>query len=190
MESSRRQQAQENLGINTEKQFAQHENALAKEQARQAKKEAKRQKMMNKSSYKILRTIAKSMDKYFLDPIIGFFFPGTGDILSSALALPYIYYSLFVVKSMPLTLAVINNTMVDVLIGAIPLIGDFLDIFKRSYIDNLKLITGYIEDDKEIIDEVRRKAIWSAVSIIIICVLIYLAVYLTKSLVNWVSSFF
>ena len=43
----------------------------------------------------------------------------------------------------------------DVLIGAIPLyIGDVLDVFKRSYVENLRLVTGYIEDDKEIINKV------------------------------------
>lgn len=79
-------------------------------------------------------------------------------------------------KSIPLTLAVIYNILIDVMLGAIPVIGNVFDIFKRSYVDNLKLITGYIEDDKEIINKVRKKAFATAVLIAIVCLLIYLVV--------------
>ena len=95
----------------------------------------------------------------------------------SQFAFPFIYYSLCVVKSIPLTLAVIFNILMDVLIGAIPFyIGDVLDVFKRSYVENLRLITGYIEDDKEIINKVNKKAFWTAVFIVVLCWLIYLII--------------
>lgn len=192
MESSRRQQAQSDLGLNFEKEDLRHEAALAKEQERAAKKEAKRQKMMNLSSYRLMEKTAKYMDKYYIDPILGFILPcGIGDTLSSVLALPFIYYSLCVVKSIPLTLAVIYNLLMDVLIGAIPFfIGDVLDIFKRSYIDNLKLITGYIEDDKEIVGEVRKKAFKTAVLIAVVCLLIYWVVSLATLALHWFFSWF
>ena len=155
MESSRRQQTQADLGMDFAKEDQKREAALAKEQARADKKAAKREKMMNMPSYRLMVGTAKYMDKYFLDPILGFVLPaGIGDALSSVLAFPFIYYSLCVVKSIPLTLAVIYNILMDVLIGSIPFyIGDVLDVFKRSYVENLKLITGYIEDDKEIINK-------------------------------------
>ena len=177
MESSRRQQAQADLGMDFAKEDQKRKAALAKEQARADKKAAKREKMMNRSSYRIMVGTAKYMDKYFLDPILGFILPGIGDVLSSVFAFPFIYYSLCVVKSIPLTLAVIYNILMDVLIGAIPFyIGDVLDVFKRSYVENLRLITGYIEDDKEIINKVRKKAFATAVLIAIVCLLIYLVV--------------
>ena len=130
---------------------------------------------------------AKYMDKWFLDPIFGFILPaGIGDALSSVLAFPFIYYSLCVVKSIPLTLAVIYNILMDVLIGSIPFyIGDVLDVFKRSYVENLKLITGYIEDDKEIINKVNKKAFWTAVFIVVLCWLIYLIISWAISLSTW-----
>ena len=91
------------------------------------------------------------------------------------------------VKSIPLTLAVIYNILMDLLIGAIPFyIGDVLDVFKRSYVDNLKLITGYIEDDKEIINMVNKKAFWTAVFIVVLCWLIYLVISWAISLSTWV----
>lgn len=194
MESSRRQQAQNELGMNFEREDQKRENALAKEQERVAKKEAKRQRMMERSSYRLMASTAKYMDKYFLDPIIGFLIPGVGDLLTSALALPFVYYSLCVVKSIPLTLAVINNILIDTMIGCIPWVGDILDIFKRSYVDNLRLITGFIEDDKEIINKVRKKALATAIVIVILCCVIYglvmLAVKLGTGLFNFILGLF
>ena len=149
MESSRRQRAQSDLGLNFEREDFRREAALAKEQERIAKKEAKREKMMNRSSYRIMVKTAKYMDQYYLDPLIGLIPGGVGDVLSSSLAMPFIYYSLCVVRSIPLTLAVIYNVLLDVLIGAIPFLGNVLDIFKRSYLSNLRLITGYIEDHQQ-----------------------------------------
>ena len=187
MESSRRQQAQADLGMDFAKEDQKREAALAKEQARADKKAAKREKMMNMPSYRLMVGTAKYMDKYFLDPILGFFLPAIGDVLSSVFAFPFIYYSLCVVKSIPLTLAVIYNILMDVLIGVIPFyIGNVLDVFKRSYVENLKLITGYIEDDKEIINKVNEKAFWTAVVIAVLCWLIYLIISWAISLSTWV----
>ena len=187
MESSRRQQTQADLGMDFAKEDQKREAALSKEQSRADKKAAKREKMMNMPSYRLMVGTAKYMDKYFLDPILGFVLPaGIGDALSSVLAFPFIYYSLCVVKSIPLTLAVIYNILMDVLIGAIPFyIGDVLDVFKRSYVENLKLITGYIEDDKEIINKVNKKVFWTAVFIVVLCWLIYLIISWAISLSTW-----
>ena len=191
MESSRRQQAQAGLGMDFAKEDQKRKAALAKEQARADKKAAKREKMMNMPSYRLMVGTAKYMDKYFLDPILGFILPGIGDVLSSVFAFPFIYYSLCVVKSIPLTLAVIYNILKDVLIGAIPFyIGDILDVFKRSYVENLKLITGYIEDDKEIINKVNEKAFWTAVVIAVLCWLIYVVISWAIRLGNWIVSLF
>lgn len=195
MESSRRQQAQSDLGMNFEREDLKRNAALAKEQERVEKKQAKREQMMNRSSYRMMVKTAKYMDKYYLDPLIGLIPGGVGDTISSLLAFPFIYYSLCVVKSIPLTLAVIYNILMDVLIGAIPFyIGDILDVFKHSYVDNLKLITGYIEDDKEIINKVNKKAFWTAVFIVVLCWLIYVviswAISLGTRVWDWIVSLF
>ena len=194
MESSRRQQAQSDLGMNFEKEDLKRNAALAKEQERVEKKQAKREQMMNRSSYRMMVKTAKYMDKYYLDPLIGLIPGGVGDTISSLLAFPFIYYSLCVVKSIPLTLAVIYNILKDVMLGAIPVIGNVFDIFKRSYVDNLKLITGYIEDDKEIINKVNKKAFWTAVFIVVLCWLIYVviswAISLGTRVWDWIVSLF
>lgn len=191
MANSRRQQAQADIGMNFEREDQQRETALAKEQERQAEKEAKREALMTTTSYRIMDTTAKYMDKYFLDPIIGLIPGGIGDVLSSFLALPFIYFALVQVKSIPLTLAVICNVLKDALLGSIPFfIGDIIDVFNRSYVANLRLITGYVNDDKTVIHEVNRKATWSAIFIVILCVLIYFIVKWAIELGNWIVSLF
>lgn len=191
MANSRRQQAQADMGMNFEREDQQRETALAKEQERQAEKEAKREALMTTTSYRIMDTTAKYMDKYFLDPIIGLIPGGIGDVLSSFLALPFVYFALVQVKSIPLTLAVICNVLKDALLGSIPFfIGDIIDVFNRSYVANLRLITGYVNDDKAVIHEVSRKAIWSAIFIVILCVLIYFIVKWAIELGNWIVSLF
>lgn len=191
MANSRRQQAQADMGMNFEREDQQRETALAKEQERQAEKEAKREALMTTTSYRIMDTTAKYMDKYFLDPIIGLIPGGIGDVLSSFLALPFIYFALVQVKSIPLTLAVICNVLKDALLGSIPFfIGDIIDVFNRSYVANLRLITGYVNDDKTVIHEVNRKATWSAIFIVILCVLIYFIVKWAIELGNWIVSLF
>ncbi len=191
MANSRRQQAQADMGMNFEREDRQRETALAKEQDRQAEKEAKRDALMSTTSYRIIDKTAKYMDKYFLDPIIGLIPGGVGDVLSSFLAIPFIYFALVQVKSIPLTLAVICNVLKDALLGSIPFfIGDIIDVFNRSYVANLKLITGYVNDDKAVIHEVNRKATWSAIFIVILCVLIYFIVKWAIELGNWIVSLF
>lgn len=191
MANSRRQQAQADMGMNFEREDRQRETALAKEQERQAEKEAKRDALMATTSYRIMDKTAKYMDKYFLDPIIGLIPGGVGDVLSSFLAIPFIYFALVQVKSIPLTLAVICNVLKDALLGSIPFfIGDIIDVFNRSYVANLRLITGYVNDDKKVIHEVNRKATWSAIFIVILCVLIYFIVKWAIELGNWIVSLF
>ncbi|MDY4409962.1 MAG: DUF4112 domain-containing protein [Prevotella sp.] len=191
MANSRRQQAQADMGMNFEREDRQRETALAKEQQRQAEKEAKRDALMSTTSYRIMDKTAKYMDKYFLDPIIGLIPGGVGDILSSFLAIPFIYFALVQVKSIPLTLAVICNVLKDALLGSIPFfIGDIIDVFNRSYVANLRLITGYVNDNKAVIHEVNRKATWSAIFIVILCVLIYFIVKWAIELGNWIVSLF
>lgn len=195
MESARRRAAQEDLGLTTAQEQEQIDYAIEKEEARRRRKEQKRQALETDSSYRMVKGIATVMDKYFLDPIIGFFLPAFGDILTSVMTLPYIMVALFKVRSIPLTLAIIYNMLVDMLLGLIPFcIGDLIDIFNRSYIKNYKLIVGFVEDDKEVIHEVNRKAVFTGICIVAFCLLVYwltkLVIYLTTSVWEWIQGLF
>ena len=133
----------------------------------------------------MVSSITNFMDKKFLDPLLGFLFPAFGDTLMSVLALPYLYLSVFRIKSLPLSLAIILNTLVDIMVGIIPYgIGDVLDIFHRSYAKNLRLIDGFVSKDESIIREVNRKAWLTGLLIIVTGVIIFLLMKMAMVLIT------
>ena len=138
--------------------------------------------------YRTLQRIARWMDTYYLDPILGFLLPaGLGDFASALMALPFIVFSLFVAKSIPLTLAIINHTLWDILIGLIPFfVGDVLDVVSRPYRRNLQLIEGYLSGDKSTIRHLQKHVAITLFAILLCCTLIY---FMLKA-VLWFGDFF
>ena len=138
--------------------------------------------------YRTLQRIARWMDTYYLDPILGFLLPaGLGDFASALMALPFIVFSLFVAKSIPLTLAIINHTLWDIFIGLIPFfVGDVLDVFSRPYRRNLQLIEGYLTGDNSTIRHLQKHVAITLFAILLCCTLIY---FMLKA-VLWFGDFF
>ena len=160
------------------------ESEVAEEQEEQQsahEKEERRKVLEQDWSYRMVKWIATAMDKWFIDPVIGFLAPGLGDIFTSVMTVPFIYVALCKVKSIPLTLAIIYNTLMDVLIGIIPLLGDVFDFFNRSYKQNYAMIVGFVEDDKRITRKVNGKAVELLIHILIIGFIIF-------CLANWIIS--
>lgn len=148
-------------------------------------REKKTRKLKESKTYRFLCTITLLADKYFLDALLGFV-PSVGDLVSSVFGLPFIYVTLFKVKSIPLTLAVIYNYLVDILLGSIPFfIGEAIDFFCKAHVKNLDLITHYVEGDKKTIRQVRSKALLTAFLIIVLCVIIYFAFRLLAGVTEW-----
>ena len=129
----------------------------------------------------MVKFIAVLMDKYCLDPVVGLLLPGIGDIISALSALPCLYVCIFRVRSLPLTLAVMSNVLLDLLVGLIPWIGEVFDIFFRSNLRNFNLITGYVEGDETVVRLVRRRAKWAAAVIAVALLLIILVFSLVVS---------
>lgn len=150
----------------------------------------KQEIIRNSASYKLVHAIALWMDRRLLDPLIGLVLPGFGDALTSVFAVPYLYLSIVKLKSIPLTLAIVCNILLDVLIGIIPYIGVVGDVFKRAFTRNAALIKGYVEGDRAIMQEIDRKAVGMAFLIVILCGLIYAMVLAAVKIVEWVGSFF
>ena len=150
----------------------------------------KQEIIRNSVSYKLVHAIALWMDRRLLDPLIGLVLPGFGDALPSVLAVPYLYLSIVKLKSIPLTLAIVCNILLDVLIGIIPYIGVVGDVFKRAFTRNAAMIKGYVEGDRAIMQEIDRKAVGMAFLIVILCGLIYAMVLAAVKIVEWAGSFF
>lgn len=141
--------------------------------------------------YRTLQRIARWMDTYYLDPILGFLLPaGLGDFASALMALPFIVFSLFVAKSIPLTLAIINHTLWDILIGLIPFfVGDVLDVFSRPYRRNLQLIEGYLAGDKSTIRHLQKHVAITLFAILLCCTLIYFMLKAVLWFGEWIVGF-
>lgn len=150
----------------------------------------KQEIIRNSVSYKLVHAIALWMDRRLLDPLIGLVLPGFGDALTSVLAVPYLYLSIVKLKSIPLTLAIVCNILLNVLIGIIPYIGVVGDVFKRAFTRNAAMIKGYVEGDRAIMQEIDRKAVGMAFLIVILCGLIYAMVLAAVKIVEWAGSFF
>ena len=185
MANNRRNDAMTELGFANEKEENVVSEAINKEELRRKRKEEKLRELQESDSYQLISFITTLSDKYFLDPIIGLF-PVVGDFITSVVGLPFIYVTLVKVRSIPLTLAVIYNYLIDMLLGCIPFfIGDFLDFVNRAHIKNMKLITHYVQDDKATVNDVNSKALRTAFLIVILSIVIYYTIKLVSGALAW-----
>ena len=136
-----------------------------------------RKRLMDNKVYQTMNNITRYMDRYYLDAVIGII-PGWGDMITIFCVVPFIYFSTRVIKSIPLTLAIINNALRDVLLGMIPFfIGDIIDVFHHANTKNMTMIQGFVDGNEIVIKEVNRKAIQSAVVLIILLILLALMIW-------------
>ncbi len=151
-----------------------------------------RQRLEKGKSYKWLQKISDIMDRYYLDAALGFAIPGgIGDAIAAVFSIGYVLFSAIGVRSFPLTLAIMNNTLRDVVLGMIPFyLGDIFDIFHRSNRQNMALIRGFVEGDQAIIHAVNRKAGISILVFILLCVLLYFMIRLVIWAAQYMFSLF
>ena len=147
-----------------------------------------RKRLMDNKVYQTMNDITRYMDRYYLDAIIGII-PGWGDVITMFCVVPFIYFSTRVIKSIPLTLAIINNALRDVLLGMIPFfIGDIIDVFPRANTKNMAMIQGFVDGNVTVTKEVNQKAIQSAVILIILLILIALMIWALASFGSYLYS--
>lgn len=152
------------------------------------KRELQRERLMNNKAYQAMGNLTRYMDRYYLDALIGVV-PGWGDALALLCVVPFVYFSLRVIKSIPLTLAVINNALRDVLLGMIPFfVGDIIDVFHRANTKNMAMIQGFVDGEETIIKEVNRRAMQSVFVLILLLLLIALMIWLLISFGSYLYS--
>lgn len=148
----------------------------------------RRQRLMDNKAYQTMEGLTRYMDRYYLDALIGVI-PGWGDAIALICVVPFVYFSARVIKSIPLTLAVLNNALRDVLLGMIPFfIGDIIDIFHRANTQNMRMIQGFVDGDETVIKQVNRKAWQSAFVLFILLLLIALMIWLLISFGSYLYS--
>ena len=156
-------------------------NKLDKHQLQQAK---------DSKVYRLMEGLERYMDRYYLDAIIGFV-PGWGDAVSLLCAAPFVYFSARVVKSVPLTLAIINNALRDILLGLIPFfVGDIIDVFHRSNVRNMAMVRGFVDGDEAVIRRVNQRAWQAVLALVALLALIGLMIWLLISFGQYLFSLF
>ena len=105
--------------------------------------------------------------------------------MTALFTLVHIYFSLFRLHSVPLTLAILNNSLRDLLLGLIPFyVGDLIDFFHQSNARNMRLIDGFINEDQTVIADVNRKARQSLIA----CLLLLVGILLILALIAWIAT--
>ena len=148
----------------------------------------RRARLMDNQVYQSMQSLTRYMDRFYLDAVIGLI-PGWGDAVALLCVVPFVYFSMCIIKSIPLTLAVLNNALRDVLLGMIPFfIGDVIDIFHRANMKNMAMIQGFIDGDEAIIKQVNRRALQSAIVLVVLLLLIALMIWALISFGSYLYS--
>lgn len=145
------------------------------------------EKLRSSRLYRATQAVTLWMDRYNVDGVAGLVPGGVGDIVSAGFAVVHVYFSAFRLRSIPLTLAILNNTLRDIFLGMLPFfVGDVIDFFHKANKRNMALIDGFINDDEIVIHEVNRKATQSALVLVALVAaiigVVYALIWLTQTL--------
>lgn len=152
-------------------------------------KEIRKEALRNSKLYHHIKKVTQLADGYYLDFVIGLIPGGFGDILGGLFSLSHVYFGLFKLRSIPLTLALLNNMLRDIFLGMLPFyVGDAIDFFYKSNKKNMALIDGFVNDDKDIIHQVNKKAIQAAIVFFLLIAGIMLLLGLLVLLANKIGS--
>jgi hypothetical protein len=84
--------------------------------------------------------LARVMDRGYVDPLLGLLLPGAGDVIGAVLGLYPVLLAWRRGAPRGLLARMILNLAVDMLGGAVPIIGDIWDFFFRAHTRNLALL--------------------------------------------------
>ena len=104
-----------------------------------------------------LKRLAGVMDAAFVlpgttirigwDPVVGLI-PGIGDAASAFVSGFIIYRAARLGASGPLVVRMIGNVLIDAVLGAVPVLGDFFDVGWKANIRNVELLERAVSDRK------------------------------------------
>jgi hypothetical protein len=113
-------------------------------------------------------TLARWLDRRFVDPLLGLVLPGAGDVMSAALGLYPVILAWRRRAPASLLARMLLNLAFDALGGAIPVLGDVWDFLFRAHSRNLALLQARSDGD-----QIRRRP--ADVLIVAAALLVFLA---------------
>jgi hypothetical protein len=87
-----------------------------------------------------VRRMARVLDHYMVDPLIGLVLPGAGDLIGSLLGLYTVAVAIRRKMSPVIVARMLMNLALDALLGVVPLLGDITDIAFKANERNVKLL--------------------------------------------------
>ena len=87
-----------------------------------------------------VRRLAKILDGYWVDPLLGLFLPGVGDLIGAALGMYTVVVAVRRRMSPAIVARMLLNLAVDAGVGALPLVGDAADFAIHANERNLRLL--------------------------------------------------
>jgi hypothetical protein len=86
------------------------------------------------------RTLARVLDHYLVDPLLGLVLPGAGDLIGSVLGLYLVGIAVRRRMSPVIVARMLLNLALDAVFGVIPVIGDIADFAYKANQRNLALL--------------------------------------------------
>ena len=81
--------------------------------------------------------------RFGVDALLGLL-PGVGDVASAALS-SYLIYEAYRLGAPRRALALmVGNVAIDTMIGAVPLVGDAVDVFWRANVRNMQILRSHL----------------------------------------------
>jgi hypothetical protein len=135
-----------------------------------------------------IQTISRWLDDRYIDPILGFVAPGVGDTVTAAFGV-YVLVAAVRQGVPPVVLArMILNLTLDVLFGAVPVIGDLFDFAYKAHKRNAALL---IERHGQTRGTARDWLLVGGAALLLLAVLvipIVLLVWFASSIYNFIIS--
>jgi hypothetical protein len=94
------------------------------------------------------RTLARVLDHYLVDPLLGLVLPGAGDLIGSLLGLYLVAIAVRRRMSPVIVARMLLHLALDAVLGAIPVLGDLADFAYKANERNLALLVGRHETGK------------------------------------------
>ncbi len=121
-----------------------------------------------------VKQLAKVLDSYFLDPILGLILPGAGDILGSLLGVYTIHVAVRRKHSPVVIARMLLNLALDALLGIVPLLGDLFDFGFKANQKNVELLTQRAEQGGK---ATARDWAWVVLAALVFAAAIVLPIY-------------
>jgi hypothetical protein len=93
-----------------------------------------------------VQTLARILDRNYVDPLLGLLLPGAGDLAGALLGLYAVSLALRRRMSPVVIARMLLNLSIDALVGAVPLVGDLFDFGFHAHERNARLLVERAEE--------------------------------------------